>query len=112
MIALDLCQPHYQVLLITCLRFTKKNANHTKKKKIMLECSLIGLKNNRLHYKCKECNNESYKSINELTKKFPNVYQFCNGDLNKFVLLLRKGRIAGKDLMKLHYLIKKSFTVN
>ena len=22
---------------------------------------------------------------------FPNTYQFCNGDLNKFVLLLRKG---------------------
>ena len=24
-------------------------------------------------------------------KKFPSVYQFCNGDVNKFVLLLRKG---------------------
>ena len=23
-------------------------------------------------------------------EKFPNMYQFCNGDLNKFVLLLRK----------------------
>ena len=31
------------------------------------------------------------KSINGLIKKFPNVYQFCNGDINKFVLLLRKG---------------------
>ena len=29
--------------------------------------------------------------INGLIKKFPNVYQFCNGDTNKFVLLLRKG---------------------
>ena len=27
----------------------------------------------------------------ELIKKFPNTYKFCNGDLNKFVLLLRKG---------------------
>ena len=24
-------------------------------------------------------------------KKFPNTYQFCNGDVNKFILLLRKG---------------------
>ena len=29
--------------------------------------------------------------INGLIKKFPNLYQFCNGDINKFVLLLRKG---------------------
>ena len=29
--------------------------------------------------------------INGLIKKFPNVYQLCNGDTNKFVLLLRKG---------------------
>ena len=31
------------------------------------------------------------KSINKLIKKFPNTYKFCNGDNNKFVLLLRKG---------------------
>ena len=29
--------------------------------------------------------------INGLIKKFLNVYQFCNGDMNEFVLLLRKG---------------------
>ena len=62
-----------------------------KKKKIMSECILIGLKNKRLHYKCKECSDESYKSINGLNKKFPKAYQFCNGDVNKFFLLLRKG---------------------
>ena len=32
-----------------------------------------------------------FKSINGLIKKFPNTYQFCNEDVNKFVLLLRKG---------------------
>ena len=26
----------------------------------------------------------------ELIEKFPNTYQFCNGDLNEFSLLLRK----------------------
>ena len=31
------------------------------------------------------------KATNELIKKFPNVYQFCNEDITKFVLLLRKG---------------------
>ena len=29
------------------------------------------------------------KTINLWSKKFPNIY--CNGDINKFVLLLRKG---------------------
>ena len=31
------------------------------------------------------------KPLNGLIKKFPNIHQFCNGDINKFVLLLRKG---------------------
>ena len=57
----------------------------------MSECRLIGLKNNELYYKCKEYNDESYKSINELNKTFPNTYRFGNEDVNKFVLLLRKG---------------------
>ena len=39
----------------------------------------------------KECNGTANKSINDLIEKLPNTYQFCNGDLNKFVLLLRKG---------------------
>ena len=57
----------------------------------MSECVLIGLKNNELYYKCKECNDESYKSINGLNKNFSDTYRFCNEDINKFVLLLRKG---------------------
>ena len=74
MIALDLCQPHCQVLLITSLGFIKKNVNHAKKRKIMSECRPIDLKNNELYYKCKECNDETYKSINGLNKIFPNTY--------------------------------------
>ena len=31
------------------------------------------------------------KPINGLIKKFSNIDRFCNGDINKFVLLLRKG---------------------
>ena len=36
--------------------------------------------------RCEECK----KLIEGLIKKFPSIYQFCNGDLNKFTLLLRK----------------------
>ena len=61
------------------------------RKTIKLEYEFIGFKNNRLNYRCKECNGTSTTSINELIKKFPRMYKFCNGDLNKFVLLLRKG---------------------
>ena len=60
------------------------------RKNIKSECEFIGFKNNRLKYQCRKCNGTSKKLINELTEKFPNTYQFCNGDLNKFVLLLRK----------------------
>ena len=59
--------------------------------KINSECCFVGLKNNRFIYKCKECRKERKKPIDELKEKFPSIYQFCNDDLYKFVLLLRKG---------------------
>ena len=34
---------------------------------------------------------ECEKIIEGLIKKFLSTYQFCNGDLNKTILLLRKG---------------------
>ena len=58
--------------------------------KINSECCFVGLKNKRLIYKCKECKEDWKIPINELIKTFQSVYQFCNGDLNKFILLLRK----------------------
>ena len=42
-------------------------------------------------YKCKQCKEEWENPINELIKKFPSIYQFCDGNLNRFVLSLRKG---------------------
>ena len=56
------------------------------RKNIKSECEFIEFKNNRLNYRCKECDGTSTKSINELIEKFPSVYQFCDSDLNKFVL--------------------------
>ena len=59
------------------------------RKKIISECEFAGFKDNRLKYKCKECNDMSAKSVDDLKEKFPRI--FCNGNINKFVLLLRKG---------------------
>ena len=55
--------------------------------KSCIEKIKVGLKNNRLIYKCRECKQEWKRPIEELIKKFPSMHQFCNGDLNKFVLL-------------------------
>ena len=52
----------------------------------------IKIKNEKLLLKCFNCNNYYKKKINkDLTKKSKNTYSFCNNDLNKFILLLRKG---------------------
>ena len=59
-------------------------------KKSKSECDFIGFKNNKLNYKCKKCGGKYIKSINGSIKKFPIASQFCNSDLNKFVLFLRK----------------------
>ena len=49
-------------------------------------------KNKTLLLKCFNCNIYYKKKFNnDLIKKFKNTYSFCNNDLNKFVLLLRKG---------------------
>ena len=104
--------------MITYLKFTKKCKACAKRRKVKSECDFIGLKNNKLNYKCKECKKIYFTSINGLIKKFSNMYQFCGGDINKFVLLLRRGVFpyeyidSGKNLMKHHYQLKKPFTVN
>ena len=69
-----------------------KNArNAWKVKKNRLNCEFIGFKNGRLNYKCKECIKSYTKLTNESIKNFPALHIFCNGDLDKFFLLLRKG---------------------
>ena len=69
-----------------------KNVENLKKeKKISVNCEFVRFKNGRLNYKCKECKKSCTKVANESIKNFPTLYKFCNGDLNKFFLLLRKG---------------------
>ena len=62
--------------------------------KINSECRFAGLKGDRLEYKCRECGEKRHDPIT----KFPSIYQFCNGDLNKFILLLRKGVYPYEDM--------------
>ena len=51
---------------------------------------LCWIKNNRLICKCQKCKNEWKRPIIELKEKFFSIYQYYNGDLNKFVFLLIK----------------------
>ena len=57
---------------------------------------LVDVSGNFNSIECKSCteNNrceECKKLIEGLIKRFQSIYQFCNSDLNKFILLLRKG---------------------
>ena len=54
------------------------------------KCDFIRVKNNRLHYKCNKCKKRQLKLITGLMKKVLNAYRFFNGDINKFILLIRK----------------------
>ena len=60
------------------------------RKNLPIDCKHISYASNRLIYKCNECKNKSYKPITLLIERFPNTYQFCDGDNKKFALLLRK----------------------
>ena len=78
----------------------------------------IKTKNEKLILECYNCRKRYRKKFNkELIKRFASKYEFCNNDLNKFVLLLRKGvflmnmQILGKNLVKYHYQAKKIFIV-
>ena len=47
--------------------------------------------NNTIKYSCDKCRKLSYKPISDLIKRCSNVSLVCNGDLDKFLILLRKG---------------------
>ena len=54
------------------------------------EFKFKGLRNNKLSYICKECRKKQLKPLNGLIKNFWNTYKYCNNDINKFIMLLRK----------------------
>ena len=52
----------------------------------------ISAKDNQLIFKCLKCNKNYNKDLNkDLIKRFASTYEFCNGDINNFILLLKKG---------------------
>ena len=57
----------------SCLHYIK-----TKNEKLILKC-----------FNCEQCYKKKFNK--ELIKRFASTYEFCNKDLNKFILLLRKG---------------------
>ena len=59
--------------------------------KINSECCFVGLKNYKLIYKCKKCKKVWKRPLNKLIERFPSIYQFCNDELNKFIISIRKG---------------------
>ena len=49
-------------------------------------------KDDQLIFRCFECKKNYKKEFNkELIQRFANIYEFCNKDINKSILLLRKG---------------------
>ena len=49
-------------------------------------------KDEQLIFRCSSCKKNYKKDFNkDLIQRFVNIYEFCNGNLNKFILLLRKG---------------------
>ena len=58
-------------------------------------CDYIRVKDGKLHLNCFDCEKKykkafNKKSVENLTKNFSNAYDYCSGDINKFILLLRK----------------------
>ena len=52
-------------------------------------------KDDQLIFRCFACKKNYKKDFNkDLIKRFASTYEFCNGDINKFVLLLRKGNYS------------------
>ena len=60
--------------------------------KITAKPSSLEHKNEKLILECYNCKQRYRKKFNkELIKRFASTYKFCNNDLNKLILLLRKG---------------------
>ena len=52
----------------------------------------MSIKVDKLIFRCFGCKMNYEKEFNkELIKRFGNMYEFCNKNINKFILLLGKG---------------------
>ena len=49
-------------------------------------------RDDQLIFRCFECKNNYQNNFNkDLINRFVNTYEFCNKDINRFILLLRNG---------------------
>ena len=56
------------------------------------DISYMKVMDETLIFRCFNCKKNYKKEINkELIERFASTYKFCNNDLNKFAMLLRKG---------------------
>ena len=81
----------YKIKFIHSYRFMTKSLSNNK----CVDCEscldYIKTKDEKLIFKCFNCETCYRKKFNkELIKRFASTYEFCNKDLNKFILLLRK----------------------
>ena len=68
------------------------NIHNDKCDKCKSNLCLVNATNEELIFKCIDCEKEFNKEFNkELVERFANTYKFCDNDLNKFLILLRKG---------------------
>ena len=68
------------------------NIHNNKCDKCKSNLCFVRAMNETLLFKCIDCEKEYEKEFNkELLERFSNTYEFCGNDLNKFLILLRKG---------------------
>ena len=69
-----------------------ENVHNDKCDKCKCNLCFVRAMNETLLFKCIDCEKEYEKGFNkELLERFSNTYEFCGNDLNKFLILLRKG---------------------
>ena len=68
------------------------NIHNDKCDKCKSNLCFVNAVNEKLIFKCIDCEKEYEKEFNkELLERFANTYEFRDNDLNKFLILLRKG---------------------
>ena len=77
--------------LCILVKYLSDGLHRDKRKDCKSKLSYVSVKGNQLIFQCFACEKNYEKDFNnELIKRFANMYTFCKGDINKFVLLLRK----------------------
>ena len=69
-----------------------ENIHNDKCVKCNSNLCFVNAMNETLTFECVDCKKEYKKDLNKkLIERFSNVYEFCGYDMNKFMILLRKG---------------------